>query len=324
MITENQMNLKRILCTFSGDDYSIISRCDDKIQNRFIAIGCFVSLIFIFCFISSYYSFTLLFKNYYFGVSIGVFFALTVTNIYLLILYTLSKKTFPCIEDNKATFFSVSIRILFITLIAVIVSKPLEVIKYENELSKEISFFKTEQKLKYLKIIDSIYIEETEQLKSIIERQQKNTNFSLNDISNYIKIIELKDKNRLEKKTQMENLINDSNYYIKSISILNSKYPSCWIITLFIILIFLFPAYLKNFLGEQSFYYETKRTIENRLVKEEYASFKSRYNRLFQEHLNKNIQFSEPFIDAPFNTKRKRDGRVFLKEDDLISDLYNA
>ncbi|MFN9944325.1 MAG: hypothetical protein ACK56I_33130, partial [bacterium] len=69
---------------------------------------------------------------------------------------------------------------------------------------------------------------------------------------------------------------------------------------------------------------ETKRNIENRLVKEEYASFKARYNLLFQEHLNKNIQFSEPFIDAPFNTKRKRDGRVFLKEDDLISDLYNA
>jgi hypothetical protein len=34
------MNLSRILCTFSGDDYSIISQCNDKkIQNRFMAIG---------------------------------------------------------------------------------------------------------------------------------------------------------------------------------------------------------------------------------------------------------------------------------------------
>ena len=106
--------------------------------------------------------------------------------------------------------------------------------------------------------------------------------------------------------------------------ILNTKYRTCWFITLFTMFIFLIPAYLKNFLGERSFYYEKKRTIENRLVKEEYASFKARYNLLFQKYLNRNIQFSEPFIDAPFNTIRKRDEREFLKEDDLISDLYNV
>jgi hypothetical protein len=114
--------------------------------------------------------------------------------------------------------------------------------------------------------------------------------------------------------------------------------------------IFLFPAYLKNFLGEQSVYYKTKRTIENRLVKEEYDVFKKRYKELFiskiisemqypkqddkkgilKEMVNihnsmiRNIQFSESFIDAPFNTIRKRDEREFLKEDDLISDLYDV
>lgn len=122
----------------------------------------------------------------------------------------------------------------------------------------------------------------------------------------------------------MTNLVRNSNYYIQSIVILNAKYKTCWLITVFTIFIFLFPAYLKNFLGEQSFYYEKKRTIENRLVNEEYASFKAKYNQLFQKRLNRNIQFSEPFIDAPFNTIRKKDEREFLKEDDLISDLYNV
>jgi hypothetical protein len=64
--------------------------------------------------------------------------------------------------------------------------------------------------------------------------------------------------------------------------------------------------------------------IEIQLVNEEYASFKERYNLLFQEHLNRNIRFSENFINPPFNTIRKKDERVFLKEDDLISDLYNV
>ena len=38
----------------------------------------------------------------------------------------------------------------------------------------------------------------------------------------------------------------------------------------------------------------------------------------------RNIQYSESFTDAPFNTIRKKDDREFLKENDLISDLYNA
>lgn len=85
-------------------------------------------------------------------------------------------------------------------------------------------------------------------------------------------------------------------------------------------------------------------------MKEEYDIFKERYKKLFisnligniqypkndiekstcQELVNihnsmiSNIQFSEPFIDPPFNTIRKKDEREFLKEDDLISDLYNV
>lgn len=319
------MNLSRILCTFSGDDYSIISQSDGKIQNRFIAIGGFVSVIFGLCFISCYFTFTQLFQNYFIGIPIGIFFAYMITNIYLLLLYTLSKNSFPCKTDKAAQLFSILIRVVFICFIAVIVSKPIETIIFSMPLENEIEAYKLEQIDKYKKSTTEYYDAETKNLRIIIEKQKSlYTNSETSQVGNYELLLQKKELEKIELISSMTNLVSNSNYYIQSIVILNSKYRSCWLITIFSIFVFLFPAYLKNFLGVQSSYYETKRKIENRLVKEEYTKFKTSYNQLFQKHLNKNIHFSESFIDAPFNTIRKKDEREFLKEDDLISDLYNV
>jgi hypothetical protein len=319
------MNLNRILCTFSGDDYSIISQSDKSIQNRFMAIGGFVTAIFASCFISCYFTFTKLFQNYFIGIPIGIFFSYMITNIYLLLLYTLSKNSFPCNTDKTAQLFSISIRVIFICFIAIIVSKPIETMLFAMPLESEIESYKQEQINKYSKSTAEYYDAETKNLRIIIEKQKiLYANGETSQISNYEKLLQKKELQKDELIASMIQLVSNSNYYIQSIAILNSKYRTCWLITLFTMFIFLFPAYLKNFLGEQSFYYEKKRTIENRLVKEEFASFKARYNRLFQENLNRKIQFSEPFIDAPFNTIRKRDEREFLNEDDLIADLYNV
>ncbi len=319
------MNLSRALCTFSGDDYSIISQSDKTIQNRFMAIGAFVTAIFALCFISCYFTFTKLFQNYFIGIPIGIFFSYMITNIYLLLLYTLSKNSFPCKTDIAAKLFSVSIRVVFICFIAIIVSKPIETILFSAPLENEIAVYKQEQISKYRKSTAEYYDAETKNLKLIIEKQKKlYSNAETSQIGNYEKLLQKKELQKDELITSMTNLVSNSNYYIQSIVILNTKHKACWLITLFTMFVFLFPAYLKNFLGEHSTYYEKKRNIENQLVKEEYASFKVRYNMLFQEYQNKNIQFSEPFTDAPFNTIRKKDAREFLKEEDLISDLYNV
>lgn len=320
------MNLSRILCTFSGDDYSIINQSRDRsIQYRFMAIGGFVTAIFALCFISCYFTFTKLIHNYFIGVPIGLFFSYMITNIYLLLLYTLSKNSFPCKTNKASQLFSISIRVIFICFIAIVVSKPLETMFYSSDLEKEIAIYKQEQISKYKQSTTEYFIEETKNLKLIIEKQKLlYTNAETSQIESYIQLLKKKEHQKEELITSMTNLINNSDYYIQSIVILNTKYQDCWLFTFISMFIFLFPAYLKNFLGEHSSYYESKRTIENRLVKEEYASFKDRYTWLFQEYFNRNLQFTEPFIDAPFNTIRKKDEREYLEEDDLISDLYNV
>jgi hypothetical protein len=319
------MKFSRILCTLSGDDYSIISLCNKSIQNRFMAIGGFVSTIFALCFVSCYFTFTKLFQNFIIGIPIGIFFAYMITNIYLLLLYTLSINSFPCNIDKAAQLFSIAMRIIFIGFIAIVVSKPIETILYSGSLEREIEIYRQEQIDKYTKSTIEYFDTETKNLKLIIEKQKSvYSNAGFYQVENYEKLLQKKEIQRSELINSMTNLVHNSNYFIQSIVILNTKYLTCWFLTFITVVVFLFPAYLKIFLGDQSSFYETKRTIENRLVNEEYASFKTRYNLLFQDQFKISINFSESFIDAPYNTIRKRDEREFLKEDDLISDLYNA
>ena len=346
------MNLSKILCTFSGDDYGIISKLNDnKILNRFKAIGVFVTAIFALCFISCYFTFTKLFQNYFIGIPIGLFFAFLITNIYLLLLYTLSKNSLPCKSDKAAKLFSIYIRVVFICFIAIIVSKPIETIIFSVPIDDEILSYKHEQIEKYRKSTTEYFDAETNDLKKIIEKQKKIiSSLETNQIDNLEELLKKKELQKEELITSMIYLVSNSNYYIQSIVILNTKYRACWFISLLTIFIFLFPAYLKYFLGEHTSYYKKKKEIETQLVIKEYEVFKKQYKELFitkiiselqypkhyEENSNlkelenihnymiRNIQYSESFTDAPFNTIRKKDDREFLKENDLISDLYNA
>jgi hypothetical protein len=325
-MSNRRMKFGRLLCTLSGDDYSIIIQCKDKsIQYRFMAIGGFVSAIFVLCFISCYFTFTKLIQNRFIGIPIGLFFAYMITNIYLLLLYTLSKNSFPSRKDKAAQIFSLSIRVAFISFIAVVVSKPLETMIYSEVLKNEIKVYKQDRIIEYKRSTITYFNEETKNLKLIVEQQRMLYTDTVNSqIRNYKELLRKKERKKDELIASMIHLVGNSNYYVQSIVILNTKYRNCWLITLFIVMIFLFPAYLKKFLGETSSFYETKRTIENRLVKEEYATFKLKYNSLYRVRLNMSVSFSETFTDAPFNTIRKSKEQSFLEEFDLISEIYNG
>ena len=319
------MNLRKALCTLSGDDYSIINQCSRAQQNSFAAIGGFVFCIFVLCFFCSYITFTKLFQSDLIGVPASIFFSWMITNIYLLLLYTLTKNVLPHIRNDKARIYSVGVRLAFICFIAIVVSKPLETLLFSKQLDKEIVMYKQNQVQKYTYITSEYFDHETEQIKRIIAKQEKlYGNSSTGNIDLYKKLLLRKKNQEQVLISQMINLVEHSNYYIRGIIILNTKYPACWIFTFVIILIFLIPAYIKNFLGEHSFYYDRKKGIEMEIIQQEYASFKSQYNDLFRSYHNKNKIYSECYIDAPFNTIRKKDSREFLKEDDLISELYNA
>ena len=83
------------LCEFSGEDFSIISKCDLKIQFYFSLIGGFVLAILICCFISAYLFTDSIFHTPIQDIGIALIWGFIVTNLYVLLLYTISPTILP-------------------------------------------------------------------------------------------------------------------------------------------------------------------------------------------------------------------------------------
>lgn len=135
--------LRLFFCFFSGEDDFLISGNNAKLQISFASIGFFVLLIFIGCWISASLFLSHLFDgNKWISISIGIIWALLVTNLYLLMLYTISPALLPY-KDKKASkvlhttpkdsisespyTFSLFFRIGLIILLALIIVQPFNI-----------------------------------------------------------------------------------------------------------------------------------------------------------------------------------------------------
>lgn len=135
-------NIWLFFCTFSGEDDYIIRKCSGKTQLTFALIGFFVILIFLACLESARLFMLNLFDGAEFlGTFVGLVWSLLITNLYLLLLYTISptllpvadkkkkKKSFEGSNKAKKIFTSSFIlRILLIILLAVIITQPYNVL----------------------------------------------------------------------------------------------------------------------------------------------------------------------------------------------------
>lgn len=307
------MKLIEFFWTLSGDDKNVIAKCNRMTRIRFIGIGVLVAIIFSLCFASCFLAFTSLLQDLWMGIIIGLFFAWMITNIYLFLLYTLSKTGFPYIPNKTARFVSVSIRLIFIVFISIIVSKPIESLFFSKYLIQDIQSFKQERIKQYTQSTNEYLSKEITEYKKLLTGS--NDEF-------YLKLIEEREKKKLTLTTSMEKLVRKSNYYIQGIIILNRKYPLSWFITVFVLILFTVPTCLKIFIHKDSIFYKTKYHAESHLVKYQYELFKEKYNEIFNGKYDLDLHYDEYYSDAPFNTKRRNNNRKLLKENDLLNNLY--
>ena len=154
--------LRHFFCFFSGEDDFIIRLCNAKTQLRFSLIGLFVVIIFICCFWSSDLFISNMFHNDFLGGVISIIVAMIFTNLYLLILYTVSPPLLPAkksiitksgkvkyINEHvplKSRFigFSLLLRLSLLVLIALFIMQPFNVLifsdapnhgRYANEIN---------------------------------------------------------------------------------------------------------------------------------------------------------------------------------------------
>jgi hypothetical protein len=191
--TLSQIRLFLFTCT--GEDNYILKRCNVSIQLKFASIGLFVILIFIGCFFSAAFFMDELFENLkWISIPVGILWGSMVTNMYLLLLNTISPSIIPLAskkkksqnEDTnsfkqKTTFMNASmlLRLSFMALLAIIIAQPLNVSLFKRFVNHEINEYKTLEKIKLYTNSNTHLIKEENKRCQTIVLQEKLKYFRL-------------------------------------------------------------------------------------------------------------------------------------------------
>lgn len=224
--------LRLFFCTFSGEDDYIIRECNPRIQISFALIGLFVMLIFAGCWVSASSFIAELFEggSKWMSVPIGILWALLVANMYLLLLYTVSPTLLPIArkklgkgkkrkivieisEEKRKSEFTPSLifRMSFISLLAIIIAQPLNVMLLSSFSERSLSNHKTEYRINMIIVADSSLIKQEVQNQTDFY-QNITTKIHVNDsltVANNVQLLNNK-------------VVNDQNFLIQSKMLLDS------------------------------------------------------------------------------------------------------
>ena len=312
--------VKHILQVLTGDDLFIIGQCTTQVQRKFVQIGLLVGLVCILCLCSALIAFHGMFQSYVVAIPLALFFAATIANLYILLLYTLSRNSFEDRATTKAKKFSRILRLSFIGFIALLVSKPLESGLLRAELQPLIENLKREQLAEFQRLSREQADTRIEELLNLERLEEGSTLTVGRNYSIEIAAIEADWKARGQ---EMQSSIRLSPYFIQGLGVMTRELPGTWILTLICLCLFLGPAWIKNQVSEDPDFFDKKRRIEEQLVIEDYQIFRQRYAAMYRTQFGRDLKYPELYHDPPFNQHRKVPDLEYRTEKDLISELYD-
>lgn len=87
-----------------------------------------------------------------------------------------------------------------------------------------------------------------------------------------------------------------------SLRTINTEFAWIWIVTAALLTLFISPFFIKVSIKADSIYIQQKKSIEKKLILEDYEKFREVYQLIFKRDYNLSIEFKENYIDPPFNT----------------------
>ncbi len=165
-----------ILC--SGADASILDTCSPGERNKYAGIGATVFFTAVMAFLAAGYALYTVFDNVYSALGFGLIWGLLIFNLDRFIVSTIKKR-----NSFKSEFLQATPRILLAVIIAVVISKPLEMKIFEKEIDRVLLEQKNEFTLANKNQIAQQYtpvVEELEQdiadLKAEVAAKEAETN----------------------------------------------------------------------------------------------------------------------------------------------------
>jgi hypothetical protein len=287
--------LRDSLCIFSGEDISIIRMCEEKIQFYFSLIGGFVMAILICCFISAFLFTESLFNSPIQDFGIAIVWGFIVTNLYVLLLYTISPAILPTsLKKNKLKIVvskdnsinaSFILRIIILIILAIIIAQPLNVWLLSSPNNTYVSTIKTLLSTNLLAWIITSMV-------AVIFLLPVYWKYSIRNLGGFYEV-----KANIEKRIIEDDYVEfkkDFKRILENyISVLNKK-------TWENIIPFLNKLEMVNI----EKYYKLKKEITTELK-------------------NENVEKYEYWADPPFRTIKKKQIKSVFSEEDFINDIYN-
>jgi hypothetical protein len=161
--------LKQFFIICSGADTDILEQCSKGEQNKYAGIGATVFFTAVMAFIASSYALYTVFNNLYTSIFFGLIWGLLIFNLDRYIVSTI-KKTGSFIDE----FIQATPRIILAVIIAIVISKPLELKIFEKEINQVLLEQKNELTLANKNQISQQFNPDIEGLENAIKTLQNN------------------------------------------------------------------------------------------------------------------------------------------------------
>jgi hypothetical protein len=127
---KNRIMLKKFFILCSGADKNLIASCSNGEQNKYAGIGATVFFTAVMAFIASSYALFTVFDNAFIAMAFGLVWGLLIFNLDRFIVSTIKKR-----ERFLDEFIQATPRIILAIIIAIVISKPLEIKIFEKEIN---------------------------------------------------------------------------------------------------------------------------------------------------------------------------------------------
>lgn len=122
--------LKNFFILCSGADKKLLNGCSEGEQTKFVGIGATVFFTAVMAFIAAAYALYTVFDNAIPAIAFGIVWGLLIFNLDRFIVSTIRKR-----DSFKSEFLQAAPRIVLALIIAIVISKPLEIKIFEKEIN---------------------------------------------------------------------------------------------------------------------------------------------------------------------------------------------
>jgi hypothetical protein len=156
--------LKNFFILCSGADKNLINSCSNGEQNKYAGIGATVFFTAVMAFIAASYGLFTVFDNTYIASAFGLVWGLLIFNLDRFIVSTIKKR-----DSFKSEFIQATPRIILAVIIAIVISKPLEIKIFEKEINTVLLKEKNQMALNNKKEIANYFRSDVEKNKAEID-----------------------------------------------------------------------------------------------------------------------------------------------------------